>query len=354
VVEDAVLPHALRPGCREVAKASALRTVKDVEYETNTLGLRGPEIVSGKELLLVLGDSFTEGFGLSNSDTFPARLEQVLHTRGLGQVQVINGGVTGYSTAVYPLLFQKKFAAMGIRCVLLNFDFSDLADDIEFLSRARYDESGQPVAFPRSAPQVPHWLAAILYTHRSAVMEFVCQEIARAHNARLRRDSEPSQRRLVAASPQLIDPRWLKEKSLDRCWEQYELTAKMILRLKEEVEQAGASFAMHVYLPGGEVKPYPPDGTKISFWAQWEHLIAPNEQPLCRFTVEGIDVLRRFAAAQGIPFFDSSDVVRHSPVKTQLYFDLDTHWTGQGAAVVAEAVAGWLVTILPTDRFHRS
>tara|TARA_R110000868_G_scaffold45045_1_gene149755 strand:+ start:11517 stop:12164 length:648 start_codon:yes stop_codon:yes gene_type:complete len=49
--------------------------------------------------LVVLGDSLSAGFNLSDDEALPAALERALHARGLGRVVVINAGVSGDTTA---------------------------------------------------------------------------------------------------------------------------------------------------------------------------------------------------------------------------------------------------------------
>jgi acyl-CoA thioesterase-1 len=49
-------------------------------------------------VIVAFGDSLTAGFGLRNSDSFPAQLEKALRARGQ-EVKVINAGVSGDTTA---------------------------------------------------------------------------------------------------------------------------------------------------------------------------------------------------------------------------------------------------------------
>lgn len=49
-------------------------------------------------VILALGDSLTAGYGLAKADSFPAQLERALRAQG-HQVRVINGGVSGDTTA---------------------------------------------------------------------------------------------------------------------------------------------------------------------------------------------------------------------------------------------------------------
>lgn len=59
----------------------------------NRLGFRGPDPVArGEQAILVLGDSLTFGSGVSDEETFAARLDRAFG----GRVAVINGGQPGY------------------------------------------------------------------------------------------------------------------------------------------------------------------------------------------------------------------------------------------------------------------
>ena len=49
--------------------------------------------------ILVLGDSLTEGYGIDSEKAFPAILEEMAKAKGHEDVKVINGGVSGSTTA---------------------------------------------------------------------------------------------------------------------------------------------------------------------------------------------------------------------------------------------------------------
>ena len=51
-----------------------------------------------RQIIVVLGDSLTAGYGLSHHDSFPAQLEDALRVHGK-QVKVINSGVSGDTSA---------------------------------------------------------------------------------------------------------------------------------------------------------------------------------------------------------------------------------------------------------------
>ena len=59
----------------------------------------GPKnIVNEKGTIVAVGDSLTAGFGLSESDAYPALLEQMLISRGY-KYRVVNGGISGETSS---------------------------------------------------------------------------------------------------------------------------------------------------------------------------------------------------------------------------------------------------------------
>ena len=84
-----------------------------VEFETrvsiNRAGLRGPEIgpkAPGTLRVLALGDSFTFGVGAQAMETYPARLQELLRSRGV-RAEVLNAGAPGYGVPDEVAWFQR-------------------------------------------------------------------------------------------------------------------------------------------------------------------------------------------------------------------------------------------------------
>lgn len=57
-----------------------------------------PVQAADAQKLLILGDSLTAGYGLPQTDSFPAQLEKALHAESIS-VSVVNAGVSGDTTA---------------------------------------------------------------------------------------------------------------------------------------------------------------------------------------------------------------------------------------------------------------
>jgi hypothetical protein len=98
-------------------------------YVINSRGLRDAErdyqAAPGVERVLVLGDSFAEGFSVSLEDAVSQVLERRLVERGCA-AEVLNGGTVGYSTDQEYLWYREEGARYGPRVVLLLLYYNDV------------------------------------------------------------------------------------------------------------------------------------------------------------------------------------------------------------------------------------
>jgi lysophospholipase L1-like esterase len=106
----------------------------DYVFRYNSHGLRGPEREyarpSGTRRVLVLGDSFAEGFFTSQEGTVSGVLERRLAAEGCAPCEAINGGTAAYSTDQEYLFYREKGRRYGARAVVLMFYYNDLFYDI--------------------------------------------------------------------------------------------------------------------------------------------------------------------------------------------------------------------------------
>jgi GDSL-like lipase/acylhydrolase family protein len=108
------------------------------EVRINSLGLRGPELSrvppAGRRRVLVLGDSFVFGVGVDEGHTFSAEL-----ARELGEAyEVVNAGVSGYSTDQEYLLFQELGQPLGASLVVLVMCDNDFAGNVQDFAYGAY------------------------------------------------------------------------------------------------------------------------------------------------------------------------------------------------------------------------
>lgn len=120
-------------------KSLASRNIKTSEFtafeQTNSRGLRGEEYQyeksRGEFRILVLGDSFTEGYTVNFNQLFSELLEQRLNERSDGRIyQVINAGTVGYGTDQELLFFENEGTRYFPDIVLLMFYENDVLENV--------------------------------------------------------------------------------------------------------------------------------------------------------------------------------------------------------------------------------
>jgi hypothetical protein len=120
--------------------AVARRAPWAVEFRYNAQGFRdverGPRR-PGVRRLVVLGDSFTEGQGVKEPDTYPRRLEALLRAAGAGEWEVRN---CGRRATDFPELYAVFEEALALEpdVVVYGMVLNDAARSPEFQARQTY------------------------------------------------------------------------------------------------------------------------------------------------------------------------------------------------------------------------
>lgn len=99
---------------------------------TNSFGMRDTEPTLNKNAsllrIIVLGDSFTFGFGVSEDQTYSNILEKLLNEFTINvhcQYEVLNFGVGGYSTRDEAIVFKHKILPWNPRLVVIGYVLND-------------------------------------------------------------------------------------------------------------------------------------------------------------------------------------------------------------------------------------
>ncbi len=120
----------------------------DTVVKINSHGHRDDETVVAKPAgvfrILALGDSFTMGHGVNIEDTYISILEKDLNKVSNKQsfstnkkVEIVNGGVFGYSPLIYNLYLQKQGLSMSPDMVIVFFSLTDFWEDRKRLSELK-------------------------------------------------------------------------------------------------------------------------------------------------------------------------------------------------------------------------
>jgi lysophospholipase L1-like esterase len=173
---DPVLGWAHQPGQEGIFETPQFRTAVRI----NEKGLRDRshsyKRQNGTERILVLGDSFAWGYGVEESERFSQQLEKSLN------VEVINAGVSGYSTDQELLWYKNEGIKYETDLIILELAGNDVGDnDRQLVSTIYYKpkfvlENGQPILtgypIPKTSPQ-----GRFIYSisQRSALAFFLVQ-----------------------------------------------------------------------------------------------------------------------------------------------------------------------------------
>jgi hypothetical protein len=130
--------HELRPGFNNPA------------VRTNSFGLRSPEVAvpkpAGTFRILLLGDSFTFGLRAADDQVFARRLEQQLREHyHRDSIEVVNAGVLSYCPLLEYLQYRHYLHGLEPDVVILNFDMSDVQDQLAYSRELVRDENGVPL-----------------------------------------------------------------------------------------------------------------------------------------------------------------------------------------------------------------
>jgi hypothetical protein len=117
-------------------------------WDNNSLGMRDREHPLQKPLgtyrILALGDSFIQGHGVELADTMVTHLEASLNSPPRSRsVEVLNGGVFGYSPMLEYLYLREVIATLQPDAVIVGFYLgNDVGEDAFYSSRAHTAPDG--------------------------------------------------------------------------------------------------------------------------------------------------------------------------------------------------------------------
>jgi lysophospholipase L1-like esterase len=252
--------------------------------------------------ILVLGDSFTWGWGVSQGQVFTDLLQAALPAT----VAVYNRGIPGIGTAQEYLLLQRELAARVYDTVVLMFCINDLSDNISTRQGRRpYFELVDGDLRPRNQPALPviNPVGQFLREHSRAYgfVQFELELLKR------RFSGEPNDEREYRTAP-AVDFHDVPG---------YAVTARLLGQMQRLARQHGARFFL-VYIPhGSEIE------LDIPF-------------PYVRSIHAMVDDIAR---SEGIPLLDlSPSLHQRAKARERLIYAIDGHWTPAGHRVAAAAL----------------
>lgn len=319
----------------------------DVTVHTNRYGLRGPDPAipkpAGVIRILMLGDSFTFGFPVKDDETFSHLVEQQLRSQGY-PVEVINGGVSGYSPTLHYLSLRDEFLRFEPDLVVLWYDFGDLQEDNWFQKNLIYDGQGRIV---RCDPAYTHgrfdrwgWMknhsALAKYLDMKVLRTFKKIQIlglggylkatlrgerAKVAIARLKAQQHAED---LAANDRFLLLRETSDRAmLEHYWA---LSATYLRMIRELLAQRDIPLVLGLYPYGMLVGPEQwGDGRK--YWG--------FEKGRTYDAGAAVAMLRGFASQEGVSFVNTIDSFRAAGASETLFYNWDGHMTPAGHRVLA-------------------
>ncbi|MEX2301411.1 MAG: SGNH/GDSL hydrolase family protein [Bryobacterales bacterium] len=329
-------------GWRNEAGASGWRVTVDYRHwqSVNEKGLRGEFVPSYSRKsddvfrVLVLGDSFVEGAGVSDHEVFPAALSKRLNGADQrGEYEVINFGVSGYSTDQELLAFEREGVKYDPDVTILAFVYNDLegnvASNASGATKPRFEltpDTQSALGFIPNPPR-PDQAAFLKFKtqlrQRSRLYALATDAI---HKLQFTREFLGALHVIEASDgePPAKPFGFFAVDNQDSAGAAWALTETLVGRLANAVDCQGGRFCV-VYVP-------PSFSVHDEDWTQFQTQFGGGYE---RHAVR--DRLREQATRQGIEFWDLTPALSAAANQDndRVYYRHDTHWTPRGHAIVA-------------------
>ena len=278
---------------------------------------------AGAERILVLGDSFSVGADVRQDEAYPQVLERALNARAKRPVEVVNTGVGGWEPFMYAQYYEHYGRAFHPDLVLVGFfvgnDTNDQSTSVQQIAtailgrRVSREAAEQDVMLSARVFLIEHSHLARLLLQKGPVME----DVSRTDCADFSADFLAIQRARLA-------------NHLPRDAHQLALGAnalRQLSRIKALTDADGTALLVLLL----------PDETQINPLLQGQ-LVSADAQGRDDFAMPQ-SMLTEILDAAGIRRFDLRTAFLADP---RCLYSNSTHWTAEGHAVAAAAIAARL------------
>lgn len=334
ILRHHLLHHTFRPNCR----TEETNFDYTVTYRYNSIGFRGRDqnlSDSDKFRILMLGDSFTEGVGVANQDTFSSLVENQTGA------EVVNAGVRKYSPLLEYLYLKNFGLELKPDLIVLNLNATDLIETDKYHQSIIKDENGQITHITAPGRHfLPLTLRIFLWNNSrfyGYLQERVFPLIYRTYQS-FKSGSIQNQKKSVFSNHQfnmfslIVDPAFNPE---------YQRFTNLMFEDLDQIKQLTARRNIPFFVVIG------PTAIDVSA-AEWEILnnifTLPLEFPK-DYPIENKyhRDLEQYLNRNGIPFINLTAAFRqNSSPQNLLFFPNDGHWNAKGHAVAAKEILDYI------------
>lgn len=303
--------------------------VYDFTYSNNSLGFRGSQEygpkTSGSLRLLLLGDSFTYGFGVNDDQTFACLLEHYLRQHHLA-AEVINTGNPGKGTDYELKLFQTVGVKLQPDLTVLCFFANDFQDNARGEYYAIQPDGGLRVKYLHNSQEgikafLFHFPGYSWLISWSQAANLVKQAAVNYLVARQQRRQQPGSA-TPAASGLVISYSYTGQGFSNDA--NRKLTEVYVTRLVRAVKQAGGDLAFC----------YIPEASEV------------EEYRRTRKASRDEEAIQAIIAAQGGRLFSLTPVLAASSESIRDLYYAEGHWSRQAHELAGNSLGNYLLNLL--------
>jgi hypothetical protein len=326
--------HGLKPNF----DGSAVWGRSQTDFNTNSLGMRDccvrkVDAETNRHRIILIGDSFTQGVGVSYQHSFAGIIDSTLKQWFPAQTDVLNAGVVSYSPKFMDMKLAHLMETEGLKFdeVHIFIDISDIANEITYVDwRATKSWSLRWVYFKSREFLLEHsfLFENFLVDHIYVLEQLYKKLFMIAFDGNTQSVKGASQQNTVTGTERPInhvetpDPTstasWTYNNSSFSEWGKFgvDLAEKNMRRLVSRMKRNGINTTLHVY-------PWPQQIQNTDF---------PSKQE---------EIWRQFAKKHGVSFvthFPSFSSNRGTAEETiqKYFFEGDVHWNKAGHAVISK------------------
>lgn len=325
-----VLAYELAP----LSKGKLVREEFDTTITINSQGYRGREFGPGKHgrfRILAIGDSFTFGYGVEDTESYPARLEQILKNEyHMDDIEIVNAGfAAGYSPDTYYLFLKERGLKMQPDLILIGFF---IGNDIDHRNASEHrwvksDRDGLPLQIVNVEGEVEdgRWVRR----HKQAV--YRVPVLRNSHLFQLLVAAGKGVKRIVQG----------EEASIAESTNPFIYEATYQERTDAAVKQVQTLFRAMVAVAAKARIPL------VVLMMPAREQVYPDKRPSIgnrdRDWEKPQRIFSAFFERERIPYLDLLPHLKGPAKETDLYFPYDMHWNAKGHELGARVVAAYLV-----------